>query len=97
MLDVIIGRHTWNCQIRTHIHTGYTHTRTHTQKKVERTNEKVERTNERTNDLILCLTLSSADKHEIDKYARSILRARYINDHDIRMSQCLGQEVCMCC
>ena len=32
MLDVIIGRHTWNCQIRTHIHTGYTHTATHTQK-----------------------------------------------------------------
>jgi len=32
MLDVIIGRHTWNCQIRTHIHTGYTHTRTHTKK-----------------------------------------------------------------
>ena len=24
--DVIIGRHTWNCQICTHIHTGYTHT-----------------------------------------------------------------------
>ena len=32
MLDVIIGRHTWNCQIRTHIHTGYTHTGTHTKK-----------------------------------------------------------------
>jgi len=30
MLDVIIGGHTWNCQIRTHIHTGYTHTGTHT-------------------------------------------------------------------
>ena len=27
MLDVIIGRHTRNCQIRTHIHTGYTHTK----------------------------------------------------------------------
>jgi len=27
MLDVIIGRHTWDCQIRTHIHTGiHTHT-----------------------------------------------------------------------
>ena len=33
MLDVIIGRHTWNCQIRTHIHTGYTHTGTSTKKK----------------------------------------------------------------
>ena len=32
MLDVIIGRHTWNCQIRTHIHTGYAHTGTHTKK-----------------------------------------------------------------
>ena len=32
MLDVIIARHTWNCQIRTHIHTGYTHTGTHTKK-----------------------------------------------------------------
>ena len=32
MLDVIIGRHTWNCQIHTHIHTGYTHTGTHTKK-----------------------------------------------------------------
>jgi len=32
MLDVIIGRHPWNCQTRTHIHTGYTHTRTHTKK-----------------------------------------------------------------
>ena len=31
MLDVIIG-HTCNCQIRTHIHTGYTHTGTHTKK-----------------------------------------------------------------
>jgi len=28
MLDVIIGRNTWNCQIRAHIHTEYTHTRT---------------------------------------------------------------------
>jgi len=38
LLDVIIGRRTWNCQIRTHIHTGYTHTHTHThkEKKVER-------------------------------------------------------------
>jgi len=36
MLDVIIGRHTWNCQIRKHIHTGYTHTRTHTQQKKSR-------------------------------------------------------------
>ena len=27
MVDVIIGRHAWNCQIRTHIHMGYTHTR----------------------------------------------------------------------
>ena len=32
MLDVIIGLHTWNCQIRTHIHTEYTHTGTHTKK-----------------------------------------------------------------
>jgi len=39
MLDVIIGRHTWNCQIRTHIHTGYTHIRTH-KKKVERLGKK---------------------------------------------------------
>jgi len=31
MLDVIIGRHTWNCQIRTHIHTEI-RTHTHTQK-----------------------------------------------------------------
>jgi len=31
MLDIIIGRHTWNCQIRTHIHTEI-HTHTHTQK-----------------------------------------------------------------
>jgi len=36
MLDVIIGRHTSNCQIRTHIHTGYTDTRTHMQKKKSR-------------------------------------------------------------
>ena len=34
MLDVIIGRHIWNYQIRTHIHTGYTHTGTHTKKKL---------------------------------------------------------------
>ena len=33
MLDVIIGRHTRNCQICTHMHTGYTHTGTHTKKK----------------------------------------------------------------
>ena len=31
MLDVIIGQHTWNCQIRTHIYTEI-HTHTHTQK-----------------------------------------------------------------
>ena len=31
MLDVTIGRYTWNCQIRTHIHTEI-HTHTHTQK-----------------------------------------------------------------
>ena len=31
MLDVIIGRHTWNCQMRTHMHTEI-HTHTHTQK-----------------------------------------------------------------
>ena len=35
MLDVIIGRHTWNCQICTHIHTGYTHTCT-PKKKLDR-------------------------------------------------------------
>ena len=35
MLDVIIGRHTWNCQIRTHMHTKiHTHTRTHKVEKV---------------------------------------------------------------
>ena len=47
MLDVIIGRHTWNCQIRTHIHTGYTHTRTHAKKekdKVERFEKKMGKT-----------------------------------------------------
>jgi len=34
MLDVIIGRHTWNCQIRTHIRTEiHTHAHTKTQKK----------------------------------------------------------------
>ena len=43
MLDVIIGRHTWNCQIRTHIHTGYTHTGTHTQKKQKEKVERLER------------------------------------------------------
>ena len=43
MLDVIIGRHTWNCQIRTHIHTGYTHTGTHTQKKKTGKGEKKEK------------------------------------------------------
>jgi len=32
MLDVIIGRHTWNCQIRTQMHTEI-HTHTHTQTK----------------------------------------------------------------
>ena len=42
MLNVIIGRHTWNCQIRTHILTGYTHTGTHTHKKKEQV-ERVER------------------------------------------------------
>ena len=43
ILDVIIGRHTWNCQIRTHIHTEI-HTHTHTQKphkKREKTKEDV--------------------------------------------------------
>ena len=44
MLDVIIGRHTWNCQIRKHIHTGYTHTRTHTHKKKEKNLRKVGKT-----------------------------------------------------
>ena len=42
MLDVIIGRHTWNCQIRTHIHTGYTHTGTHTKKEKRKKKEKKE-------------------------------------------------------
>jgi len=46
MLDVIISWHTWNCQIRKHIHTGYTHTRTHTKKKVERLEEGQERKKE---------------------------------------------------
>ena len=32
MLDVIIGRHTWNCKICTHIHTKM-HTHTHASKK----------------------------------------------------------------
>jgi len=45
MLDVIIGRHTWNCQIRTHIHAyedAHTHTDTHThnKKKVGKVGEK---------------------------------------------------------
>jgi len=40
MIDVIIGRHTWNCQIRKHIHTGYTHTGTHT-KKEKRKSRKI--------------------------------------------------------
>ena len=31
MFDIIIGRHTWNCQIRTHIHTEI-HIQTHAQK-----------------------------------------------------------------
>jgi len=42
MLDVIIGQHTWNCQIRTHIHTGYTRTGTHT-KKGKGKSRKIER------------------------------------------------------
>ena len=47
MLDVIIGRHTWNCQIRTHIQTGYTHIRTNTQKKrVERLEKKRKKSRE---------------------------------------------------
>ena len=36
MLDVIIGRHTWNCQIRTHINTepdDDTHAHAHTKTK----------------------------------------------------------------
>jgi len=40
MLDVIIGQHTWNCQIRTHIHTGYTHTGTHTKKEKKKRKKK---------------------------------------------------------
>ena len=43
MLDVIIGRHTWNCQIRTHIHTEI-HTHTHTQK--QKTQKKRRRCND---------------------------------------------------
>ena len=47
MLDAIIGQHTWFCQIRTHIHTGYTHTRTHKKKVegLEKTKEKKSRKN----------------------------------------------------
>jgi len=34
MIDVIIGRHTWNCQVRTHMYTKIqAHTHTHTHKK----------------------------------------------------------------
>jgi hypothetical protein len=41
MLDVIIGRNTWNCQIRTHIHTEI-HTHTHTQKqKIKKQTKKM--------------------------------------------------------
>ena len=53
MLDVIIGRHKWNCQIRTHIHTGYTHTRTHSKKNKQirksrkKDRKKAERTKKR--------------------------------------------------
>ena len=37
MLDVTIGRHTWNCQIRTHIDTEiHTYTHTHQKKKKEK-------------------------------------------------------------
>ena len=43
MLDVIIGRHTCNCQIRTHIHTGYTHTGTHTKMKTGKGGKKKEK------------------------------------------------------
>ena len=49
MLDVIIGRHTWNCQIRTHInHVTEIHTHKHTQKqktkKQKRCNDNQETT-----------------------------------------------------
>jgi len=54
MLDVIIGRHTWNCQIRTHIHTGYTHTGTHTKKENRKGGEKTEeKTEKREGDGVL--------------------------------------------
>ena len=47
MLEIIIGRHTWNCQIRTHIHTKiHTHTQTHTQKRKSRKSRKVKKENE---------------------------------------------------
>jgi len=37
MVDIIIGRRTWNCQVRTHIHTKiHTHTHQTKKKKVER-------------------------------------------------------------
>jgi len=39
MLDVVIGRHTWNCQIRTHIHTKI-HTHTHNNQKISRKSRK---------------------------------------------------------
>ena len=46
MLDVIIGRHTWKCQIRTHIHTE-THTQMHThKKKTKKKKEKKTRCND---------------------------------------------------
>ena len=32
MLDFIMGRHTWNCKIRTHIRTNFVDTRTYTPK-----------------------------------------------------------------
>ena len=40
MLYVVIGRHTWNYQIRTHIHTGYAHTGTHTKKEKKKEQKK---------------------------------------------------------
>ena len=46
MLDVIIGRHTWNCQIRTHIHTEI-HTQTHTHTKEGKEGKKKERKKEK--------------------------------------------------
>jgi len=53
MLDVIIGRHTWNCQIRMHIHTGYTHTGTHTKKENRKGGKKTERKRKREGDGVL--------------------------------------------